>query len=210
MWIILSIILGSMYSEFIGYFLHKLLHSEKIQWLSKNHMIHHLKEYGPKMPMRTSSYTSSGNAINPISIGLEWIVPLFLAVSVSVTLLLLLGLSILHTSIFISVAIVWGLLMFSYMHDALHLKNFWMLNNRYLAKWFKDTRKLHDIHHVRLTDEGQMHVNFGICFFWMDKLFGTYKTIAGRFNKKGFNAAKKRYSFIYERKPNGTKKEKKD
>jgi hypothetical protein len=39
-------------AEFLGYWLHRLLHSDKIPALSRSHMIHHLRYYGPKHRMR--------------------------------------------------------------------------------------------------------------------------------------------------------------
>lgn len=42
---VVAIIVGLiLYAEFVGYFLHKLLHSENIAWLSKSHMNHHLRD----------------------------------------------------------------------------------------------------------------------------------------------------------------------
>ncbi|MDE1975878.1 MAG: hypothetical protein KGI84_01305, partial [Elusimicrobia bacterium] len=41
-------------AEFVGYWLHILLHSDKIKFLSRSHMIHHLISYPPDTPMRPS------------------------------------------------------------------------------------------------------------------------------------------------------------
>ncbi len=41
-----------MLAEFYGYCLHILLHLDKVKWVYKNHMIHHLKIYGPEMNQR--------------------------------------------------------------------------------------------------------------------------------------------------------------
>ena len=37
-----SVICSCLVAEFIGYWLHRLLHSDKLAWLSRNHMAHHL------------------------------------------------------------------------------------------------------------------------------------------------------------------------
>jgi len=193
---LLSLVLGALYTEFIGYFLHKLLHSERVPWLSRSHMMHHLKDYGPKMPMRTSAYqvaqtTSVGN------IGLEWLGPIALILAFTFGLAFVLGINMWYTLLFSCAAIGWGITTFNYMHDRLHLEGYWMLNT-WLGRWFKKIRRLHDIHHIKLTDDGRMDCNFGICFFWLDKLFGTYRKKGSSFNEKGMMAAKERYAFIYD------------
>lgn len=193
---LLAVALGVVYAEFVGYWVHRLIHSGKIEWLAKVHMEHHLREYGPRMPMRTEGYKSP-NTIKIANIGLEWLIPIALVTTVTVTASLLLGFSLLTTAIFMASGIGWGIFLFNYMHDLLHLKNTWVLNTS-LRKWFIGVRRLHDIHHIQLTDEGRMDVNFGICFFGMDKLFGTHQKTTYGFNYKGLEAAKKTYSHIYD------------
>ncbi len=39
-------------AEFAGYWLHRLLHSDKFPALSRGHLIHHFLIYGPRQPMR--------------------------------------------------------------------------------------------------------------------------------------------------------------
>lgn len=53
----------------------------------------------------------------------------------------------------------------SYFHKAFHLPHSWLQN----YAWFRKLTRLHDIHHYRVA-------NYGIVFFFMDRLFGTYKT----------------------------------
>jgi sterol desaturase/sphingolipid hydroxylase (fatty acid hydroxylase superfamily) len=53
----------------------------------------------------------------------------------------------------------------SYCHKAFHLPHHWL--QKYA--WFRQLTRLHDIHHYEVA-------NYGIVFFFMDKLFGTYKT----------------------------------
>src|SRR5229473_4951417 len=60
-------------AEFVGYWLHRLLHSDKFPALSRGHLIHHFLIYGPRQPMRAGEYldatddrTSLGN------VGVEW------------------------------------------------------------------------------------------------------------------------------------------
>lgn len=197
MWLLLAVVGGVVFSELVGYIVHRLIHSGKIEFLSKNHMEHHLREYGPKMPMRTENYHRP-NVVSFGSLGLEWWIPLAIVCTGSFVGMLLAGLSFKFVAVFMGIAIAWGVLMFSYMHDALHLNKFWMLEDRALFKWFKKVRKLHDIHHLKINNSGRMDVNFGICFFWMDKLFGTYEAKMNGFNESGYNKTKQLYAHIYQ------------
>ena len=199
MWIVLSILAGVLYTELVGHLIHRLLHSEKVPWLSRSHMIHHLEHYGPKMSMRSNGYKkSTEDRLSLGSIGMEWIIPIGIALSSTVGLLTLLGVSGWAQLVFLGAGIVWGVIGFSYMHDVLHLKENWLLRNKYLSRWFKEVRRLHDIHHTKLDDDGKMNVNFGITFFGIDRLLGTFAKKTGRFNEKGFDRSKEVYAYIYE------------
>lgn len=52
----------------------------------------------------------------------------------------------------------------SYFHKAFHVPHHWL--QKYA--WFRKLTELHDIHHYQVA-------NYGIVFFFMDRLFGTYK-----------------------------------
>jgi len=99
--------------------------------------------------------------------------------------------------VFIAASCVWGRVIFGAMDDAMHVKDFWMLNNRFTRKWFLEVRCLHDIHHMDIDNGGKMTKNFGITTFFMDKIFGSIAHKARPFNEKGYAAAKTLYSFIY-------------
>src|SRR5260221_7434388 len=43
-------------AEFAGYWLHRLLHSDKFPTLSRGHLVHHFLTYGPRQPMRAGEY----------------------------------------------------------------------------------------------------------------------------------------------------------
>lgn len=159
-------LLGFLIAELLGYFLHMLLHSNKIKWLSYNHMYHHLHDYPATGKLRSEKYVSGArNRFNFFGIGMEWFIPGTLLVIFLITIMTLLGIKVLTQIIFIGSILFWVFLMFNYMHDAMHLKKFWMGN----LKWFKKVRRLHDIHHLN------MQTNYGICFFFLDKLFGTFR-----------------------------------
>ena len=197
MTILLAVLLGLLYSEFVGYWIHRLLHSEKIPSLSKDHMIHHLKLYSPKGSMRSETYLrATGERFSVGNIGVEWLAPLAVVIGATIAFMTVLSIPVLSQFLFLGSAILWGIFGFSYIHDGLHVSNFWMLNNRFINTWFKKIRRLHDIHHTRITNDGKMHVNFGMCFFILDRIFGTKAEVTGRFNEAGYEEAKKRYSFI--------------
>ncbi|MDH5719139.1 MAG: sterol desaturase family protein [Spirochaetia bacterium] len=186
------------YTEFIGYWLHRFMHIDKIKYFSLSHMIHHLKLYGPKMPKRTDKYLSA--VINRASIGkvgLEWLIPAGACVIGTFFLIYLIGFDIYFNSVFIVVTISWILVNFNYIHDGMHVKDFWMTKNKIVKSTFLKARRLHDLHHMELNNKGQMNKNFGISFFWFDRIFGTYQKHPKPFNEEGYEAALKRYKYIF-------------
>lgn len=198
--IILTIAGACIFAEFAGYFIHMLLHSNKVEFLSRNHMIHHLKIYGPKMHMRPSEkYMASVKGRASFgNIGMEWILPIgILMGSIAVTFWLL-QIRILFSALFLGVALTWAFLMFNYVHDRLHMKGFWMERNRFFKARFLKARRMHDLHHMDLSDDGRMTKNFGICFFVFDWIFGSLERSKVPFNKVGFEAAQQRYAYIYD------------
>jgi sterol desaturase/sphingolipid hydroxylase (fatty acid hydroxylase superfamily) len=197
--IIATVITAFAFAELVGYFTHILLHSNKIEFLSRSHMIHHMMLYGPKMTQRDTRYKYSAvHRKKLFKIGIEWILPLSIVVLITIVVGLLLEVSGLLLSIFVASALLWGYTMISHMHSTLHIEGYWMLNNRYLKNWFNKIRKFHDVHHLELHDDGRMNKNYGICFFFFDKLFGTLKKDLEPFNEAGFQSAQKRYAYIYD------------
>jgi sterol desaturase/sphingolipid hydroxylase (fatty acid hydroxylase superfamily) len=197
-YIILSILGGWIFAEIVGYYLHILLHSGKIAYLSRNHMIHHLKIYAPKKKLRPDNdYRGSvEDRASLIGIGMEWIGPIALAISASWVVFWVLNIPMMYWGIFTISGMVWGYLMFSYMHDAMHLKDFWMEKNPLTRKWFLKIRRLHDIHHMNISDDGRMLTNYGICFFFLDRMAGSLAQSHKSFNEKGHQAALERYADI--------------
>lgn len=198
MTLVLFAVAGCCFSEFVGYWVHILLHSHRIEFLSRNHMIHHLVAYSPARPMRPSGgyKTSTEHRANLLGIGLEWLLPLGLVQAGVFAGLHYLRVAAAHQAVFVAFSLAWGYLMFGYMHDNMHLKHPWLESNPRVARWFLHARRLHDIHHLNLTDDGSMAFNFGICFFAFDGLFGSLREKHERFNKKGYQAALKRYAYV--------------
>jgi hypothetical protein len=63
-------------AEFAGYWLHRLLHSNKFPALSRGHLIHHFLIYGPRQPMRAGDYRdATDNRFSVGNVGSEWLAP---------------------------------------------------------------------------------------------------------------------------------------
>ena len=200
--LLLTVAAACVFTEFLGYWLHVLLHNEKIPFLSRNHMIHHLVVYAPNKPQRPSrAYLSSTHGrAGLLGIGLEWLLPVGILLPLVLFALRLARLAPALQAVFIAASLGWGFLMFSYMHDAMHENGFWMASNEFCRNWFLRARLRHDVHHMDLDASGRMTRNYGICFFAFDRLFGTLIERHGKFHQAGLLAAHKRYAFIF---PNG-------
>src|SRR5258708_31442406 len=63
-------------TELLGYWLHRLLHSGAIGFLSRNHMKHHLVLYGPLPAQRSNEYRdATDHSFSLGNVGLEWLIP---------------------------------------------------------------------------------------------------------------------------------------
>jgi sterol desaturase/sphingolipid hydroxylase (fatty acid hydroxylase superfamily) len=189
-----SILCACLIAELSGYWLHRLLHSEKVPLLSRSHMIHHLLIYGPDQPMRTLNYreaTSGRFALG--NVGTEWLVPSALVLGFSWLAMIWLRVPVIDQLFVLATLVVWPFVTFSYLHDRMHLQNPWMARTPVVRYWFVKARRLHDIHHHRVNDAGRMDTNFGIGFHLFDWLFGTLATRHRSLNQSGFEAARLRY-----------------
>ncbi|PIP84187.1 MAG: hypothetical protein CO113_02535 [Elusimicrobia bacterium CG_4_9_14_3_um_filter_62_55] len=194
---VFTVVGACVFTEIVGYFIHILLHSNKIEFLSKNHMIHHLKVYQPKRGMRSADYlVSTYGRAQVDGVGLEWLGPIALILAAFFGAAYAFGMPLVLQAVFVVAALLWGRFIFGVMHDAMHLESFWMAKNPLTRPWFLHVRKLHDIHHLSIEDDGRMTTNFGICFFFMDRLFGSLKTKMSSFNEKGYKTALERYAYI--------------
>lgn len=187
-------------AELMGYLLHRLLHSGLIGFLSRNHMKHHLVLYGPQKDQRPGEAYADAteNEIAIGNVGLEWLVPGGIILVVALSLLWLLQVRTLYLITFVGTTLVWSFSVFSYLHDRMHIRGFWMEHNPFLKRWFCWARTLHDIHHRVLNDNGLMDKNFGIGFAFFDWLFGTMTSVEPPFNDAGLVAANKRFHFVLE------------
>lgn len=193
-WVFFSIVVA----ELLGYWLHRLIHVDKIHWLSKAHMIHHLVLYGPKTGLRSKVYRNSTlGRFGIMSIGAEWLLPVGMIMASFALIFWFLSVPADMQIVFFIIASVWAFITLNYLHDVMHLEHVWLMDVPGVRKWYFFVRHLHDIHHLEISNEGLMNKNFGIGFWFMDLIFGTYVRKMGKFNEKGFEYCKTRYSYIH-------------
>lgn len=198
--ILLTMAGSCLLAEFMGYWLHRLLHSDKILFLCRAHLIHHFLTYGPGQPMRHDEYHDATDCRFSVgNVGLEWLAPSSIILAALWALMKLARVPALYQSIVLVTLVVWPLFMFSYLHDRMHVSDFWMERVPLLRRWFRAARRLHDIHHHALDDRGRMDANFGIGFFLFDRLFQTRALRHRVFNRAGFEAARLRYGLTARR-----------
>jgi sterol desaturase/sphingolipid hydroxylase (fatty acid hydroxylase superfamily) len=188
--LLITVVASVFLAELAGYGLHRLMHSGRIPVLSRAHLIHHLLLYGPRQSMRTLKYkdatldrTSIGN------VGMEWILPSVLILGFCWSVMWLLGVSLPYLCLSFLTLVGWSTFMFSYLHDRMHLQGFWMERTPLLGWWFRRARRFHDIHHRSIDENGRMDKNFGIGFYFCDRIFQTLAKHHCVFNWHGYREA---------------------
>lgn len=191
----LTVVLSTLFAELVGYLLHRFLHSDRFPALSRAHLIHHLRLYGPTQPMRAPVYKNATDDRPSLgNIGLEWILPIAAILALACEIMSVFWIASPYRFIALGIMVVWPVVMFSYLHDRMHLQHFWMERSPLLKKWFLRSRRLHDIHHHSHNDHGRMDRNFGIGFFLFDRLFRTLAKRHRPLNRHGYRAALRRYN----------------
>ncbi len=181
-------------AELAGYALHRLMHSERFPLLSRSHMIHHLQLYGPDQAMRAPEYKRATRDCASLgNMGMEWVLPSAAILPACWLLMWSIGVGWRYQLLATIALLAWPIFMFSYLHDRMHVQDFWKERAPLLSIWFKKARRLHDVHHRSLNDEGRMNRNFGIGFFFFDRLFDTLSKKHCPLNKHGYRAAMRRY-----------------
>lgn len=195
MWIVASLVGGILFAEVFGYWLHRLMHSDVIHFMSRNHMIHHLQLYGPRMKQRPdSAYRFSvAGRLNVLGIGLEWLIPIGITIGAIYGGFAAAGVPIVYATAFVGGALAYSYFLFWHLHNAMHQRETWLSRSRWLSPWFLRARRRHDIHHVRLDGEGYLYSNFGIGFAWMDHVFGTAYAQAAPVTNDALRQAHTRY-----------------
>ncbi len=195
--VIASVLSSCLVAEFTGYWLHRLLHCDKVQFLSRGHLIHHFLVYGPQQSMRSTGYKEATEGRFSIgNLGLEWLAPSAVVLSFCWGIMALFAVPRAYQIVSLCTLLIWPIFMFNYLHDRMHLQTFWMSRVPLIRMWYINARKLHDIHHLQLNNEGRMDANFGIGFFFFDRLFRTIAKRHRTFNWAGYRVAKKRYGLV--------------
>ena len=191
--VLMSLVSAVVIAEFAGYWLHRLLHSHRVTWLSKSHLDHHFKTYPPNGALRSHEYAdSTTDRFSLGNIGLEWLVPSGIILLLCFSVVHALGLPNSCQVLFLLTLLLWPVFMFSYLHDRMHLVEFWMADTPLLQHWFRQARRLHDIHHRSIGDDGRMDANFGIGFFVFDRVFCTIVKRHRPLNARGYGMARER------------------
>ena len=181
-------------AEFAGYWLHRLLYSDKFPALSRGHLIHHFLIYGPRQSMRAGEYLdATDNRTSVGNVGVEWLAPSANILLFCGGAMALLGVPPVYQVLALSTLLGWPILMFSYLHDRMHLGNFWMARIPFLRAWFLNARRLHDIHHRSVNSAGLMDTNFGIGLYFFDRFFRTMAKRHYPFKWQGYYTAIGRY-----------------
>jgi sterol desaturase/sphingolipid hydroxylase (fatty acid hydroxylase superfamily) len=189
-----SVICSCLVAELAGYWLHRLLHSDRLPFLSRGHMVHHLLLYGPMQPMRAEHYRDATRGRFALgNVGLEWLAPSAAVLAFCWGVMFLLRVPAVYQAIVLFNLVIWPFFTFSFLHDAMHLHDFWMARIPLINRWFRRARRLHDIHHHSVDAAGHMDTNFGIGFFLFDRIFRTLATRHRPLNRKGLAIALQRY-----------------
>src|SRR5436309_709608 len=126
---------SSLTAELLGYGLHRLLHSGALQFLSRSHMKHHLVLYGPMHKQRSKKYRdATTGSVSLGNIGVEWLIPAGVLIVLALAVFRLLHVRMLYQSVFLMTVLSWSFLMFSYLHDVMHIEGFWMEQHRWLRR----------------------------------------------------------------------------
>jgi sterol desaturase/sphingolipid hydroxylase (fatty acid hydroxylase superfamily) len=127
------------------------------------------------------------------NIGLEWLAPSAVVLVFCWGVMFLFNVPAVYQAIVLANLVAWPFFTFSFLHDAMHLHDFWMARMPVTHRWFRRARRLHDIHHHSADAAGRMDANFGIGFFLFDRVFRTLSTRHRPLNRKGLAIALQRY-----------------
>lgn len=184
-------------AELLGYWLHRLMHSGVIGFLSRNHMKHHLALYGPLQEQRSKEYhDATVESFSLGNIGMEWLAPATLFIAALLLVFHAAQVHLLYQLIYFASTLAWSFITFSYLHDAMHIDGVWLEKIPWVRDWFASARRRHETHHILINDRGLMHTNFGIGFFLFDRLFGTLSEGGKPFNVQGYRAAQERFKSV--------------
>lgn len=155
LWFVAAVFAGPLVVEVIGYFWHRWVEHNAVfgHSIQRYHIKHHEQDY-PVEKLRPASrkYKSARS----------WSWYLATLVLVGLTLVLV---SRPYNFVMILSGLVYARFVISYMHTRFHVRQHWLTR----TSFFQRIQKLHDIHHYG-------PYNYGILFYFMDRIFGTYRT----------------------------------
>jgi sterol desaturase/sphingolipid hydroxylase (fatty acid hydroxylase superfamily) len=169
MYFFMSILGGMLIVEVSGYFWHRWAEHNGIfgRWIQHNHIRHHEHDY-PTTKLRPKNQTyKSAKSWSWYLLTAFLVISVFLLVPAP------------YSFVVVASGLVYVKFVINYLHSRFHVRNHWLASRKY----FQTIRRLHDIHHYG-------PYNYGILFFFMDRLFGTYRVVA---------PSKKQANFILER-----------
>jgi sterol desaturase/sphingolipid hydroxylase (fatty acid hydroxylase superfamily) len=150
---LLFVLAGPFLVEFVGYFWHRWVEHRELlgKKVSFRHYKHHEVQY-PVKKLRNGGPYDSADSWTWYAVGMIAMVVSFLIAPWQYALSFSAG------------AWIYGHWIVAQMHSAFHITGHFL----WKYEWFQKLVKLHDIHHYD-------NVNYGICFFFMDRLCGTYR-----------------------------------
>lgn len=158
--ILLTALASFLFSEAVGYVVHRLAHWPKSGKLFRDHLHHHAVAYPPE------SYTTKEYVANIWMSFLPVFVPIFLLFNAVVFAVFSLPVSLTFFAVSSVVSLV-----SSFMHDSFHIEVHWL--DRF--RWHRQLREMHRVHHKHTRK------NLGIYMFMYDRLFRSYR--APRFGR---------------------------
>lgn len=193
--VLMTMLFSVLVAELAGYWLDRLLRSDKIRFLSNGHLIHRFLIYGPRQPMRSKAgyRDATDKRFSVGNIGLAWLVPSGIVLAVCWAALMLLRVPRAYQVAAVCGFVPWPILMFSHLRGRMHEKSFWMTRVPLLKNWLLKARRLDEIHHRSLNEEVGMDASLGIGCYFFDRLFGTISRRHQPFNWTGYEIAKQCY-----------------
>src|SRR5260370_31232590 len=112
-------------AEFAGYWLHRLLHSDKFPALSRGHLIHHFLVYGPRQPMRAGEYHDATDSRFSVgNVGIEWLLPSAIVLLFCLAVMALLRVPPVYPVLPLFTLLRLPILTVSYFHHSMHTQDF--------------------------------------------------------------------------------------
>src|SRR5258706_816599 len=114
-----SVVCSCLVAELAGYWLHRLLHTDRLPFLSRRHMVHHLLLYGP-LPMRAAHYKDATRGRFSLgNVGFEWLAPSAVLLISCWGVMFLLRLRPVYQFVVLGNPVTWPVFTFNLFHHAM-------------------------------------------------------------------------------------------